>query len=100
MKAWVFLISLFSALAHSSPNLTTYEYEATDSTVMEEQRVVCESVVCNSLVEKEVVPNPGDAPVREGNKTIETLTNAMYIVGEIGLAENLSTADEERFNAD
>jgi len=36
-------------------------------------------------------------PDRELNQTIETLASAIYIVGEIGVAENLSTPEYEKF---
>ncbi|MGF1711870.1 hypothetical protein L4C37_15050 [Vibrio kagoshimensis] len=60
-----------------------------------ESQAICESIVCESIKEAESVPVIGDVPKREGNKTIEALTSAIYIAGEIGLADNRAEPDPE-----
>lgn len=100
MKVLILLISLFSAVTYGSSDITSTQFDVPENILIEEQNVVCESVVCNSVVEKKSVPAVNDIPPREGNKTIETLASAVYIVGEVGLAENLSNGEHEAYIVD
>lgn len=100
MKVLILLFSLFSAVTYGSSGITTVQFDVPENIQIENQNVVCESVVCNSVVEKKTVPVVGDVPPREGNKTIEILASAVYIAGEVGLAENLSDGESETYTLD
>ncbi|MEZ9700698.1 hypothetical protein AB4455_13255 [Vibrio sp. 10N.261.46.E12] len=107
MKKWMLLLSLFSAASYSSsdfssegiaaPDLNSQDFKPPEVSRQEQNNIVCESVVCNSTSVRQPVPVVGEVPDREPNKTIETLASAIYIVGEIGVAENLSTPEYEKF---
>lgn len=105
MNKWMLLLSLFSAASYSdseflienvdTPDFNSTDFKPPEVSLQEQNNVVCESVVCNSISQSQPVPEVGEVPVREPNKTIETLASAIYIVGEIGAADNLSEPDDE-----
>ena len=117
MNKWMLLFSLFSVASYSSSDFSTVDVSAPDLnsqeenalgykspdfnppevSLQEQQNIVCASVVCNSTFNPEAVPVVGEVPKREPNPTLDTIASAIYIVGEIGVAENLSTPEYEKF---
>ncbi|MEZ8223706.1 hypothetical protein AB6C43_06680 [Vibrio splendidus] len=102
MNKWMLLLSLFSAASYSasdfsSEGITVPDFNSPEVSQQEQHNIVCESVVCKSTSARPSVPVVGEVPDRELNQTIETLASAIYIVGEIGVAENLSTPEYEKF---
>ncbi|MEZ8200600.1 hypothetical protein [Vibrio splendidus] len=102
MNKWMLLLSLFSAVSYSASNfssegITAPDFNSPEVSQQEQHNIVCESVVCKSTSARPSVPVVGEVPDRELNQTIETLASAIYIVGEIGVAENLSTPEYEKF---
>jgi hypothetical protein len=105
MNKWMLLLSLFSAASYSdshfstegvdTPDFNSPDFKPPEVSRQEQDNIVCESVVCNSVSQSKPVPKVGEVPDREPNKTIETLASAIYIVGEIGAADNLSEPDDE-----
>ena len=105
MNKWMLLLSLFSAASYSdseflienvdTPDFNAPDFKPPEVSRQEQNNIVCESVVCNSISRSQPVPEVGEVPDREPNKTIETLASAIYIVGEIGAADNLSEPDDE-----
>ncbi|NOH97010.1 hypothetical protein [Vibrio sp. 99-70-13A1] len=101
-------INLINHEASSIPASTHGDEANTDSRVSQlpgykptniepqiDTQTVCESLVCESIKQAESVPVIGDVPKREGNKTLEALTSAIYIAGEVGLADNHAEPDPE-----
>ncbi|MEZ9655951.1 hypothetical protein AB4277_14970 [Vibrio splendidus] len=102
MNKWLLFLSLFSAALYSSSDFSTVriptpDYNPPEIPLQEQQNIVCASVVCNSTSDPQSVPAVGEVPEREPNQTIETIASAIYIIGEIGVAENLSTPEYEQF---
>lgn len=102
MNKWMLLFSLFSVTSYSASDFSTVEalspdFNPPEVSLQDQQNIGCASVVCNSTSNPQAVPVVGEVPEREPNKTIETLASAIYIVGEIGVAENLSTPEYEKF---
>lgn len=89
MRALVLLAALYSSISYCA---TEYEppqqYDIPEKLILEAQLQGCESVVCKAVIEQEAVPKPGDFPEREGNKTLNAIASAVYILGELGLAQN------------
>ncbi|MEZ8738305.1 hypothetical protein AB4559_22560 [Vibrio sp. 10N.222.51.C8] len=102
MNKWIVLSTLFSTFSYgaldlSNSDLSAGDFDVPEAISLEQQNIVCESVVCNSVSEPKSVPVVGDVPEREPNQTLENLASAIYFVGEIGFAENLSTPEYEQF---
>ena len=102
MNKWIVFSAMFSTLSQASLELSSSDLSAGDFDIpeaisLEQQSIVCESVVCNTVSEPKSVPVVGEVPEREPNQTIETFASAIYIVGEIGAAENLSIPEYEQF---
>ncbi|MEZ8885443.1 hypothetical protein AB4511_12035 [Vibrio sp. 10N.222.54.F6] len=107
MNKWIVLLSLFSAASYSAsefssegitaPDFNSTDFKPPEVSQQEQHNIVCESVVCNSTSARQPVPVVGEVPDREPNQTIETLASAIYIVGEMGIAENLATPEYEKF---
>lgn len=59
----------------------------------------CESVVCINRTEVTSVPtlNITPAPVKKSNETLDAVGSALYFIGEMGLAENLSDDNYRRY---
>ena len=107
MNKWMLLLSLFSAASYSAsdfsskgitaPDFNSQDFKPPEVSQQEQHNIVCESVVCNSTSVRQPVPVVGEVPDRELNQTIETLASAIYIVGEMGIAENLATQSTRNF---
>ncbi|WP_210445336.1 hypothetical protein [Vibrio crassostreae] len=107
MNKWMLLLSLFSAASYSAsdfsskgitaPDFNSQDFKPSEVSQQEQHNIVCESVVCNSTSVRQPVPVVGEVPDRELNQTIETLASAIYIVGEMGIAENLAIPEYEKF---
>ncbi|MCG9638432.1 hypothetical protein L1D22_00495 [Vibrio sp. Isolate34] len=102
MNKWIVLSALFSTLSYASSELSSHDiqgqlFEVPEVISLEHQDRVCNSLVCSSVSAPKSVPVVGDFPERESNPTIDTIASAIYFVGEIGVAENLSTPEYEQF---
>lgn len=102
MNKWIVLSAFCSTLSHASAELASQDllsnhFDASEFSSMETQHSVCTSLVCNSISEPQLAPAAGDFPERESNPTIDTIASAIYFVGEVGIAENLSTPEYEKF---
>ncbi|TKF37989.1 hypothetical protein FCV60_14585 [Vibrio sp. F13] len=107
MNKWMLLLSLFSAASYSAsefssegitaPDFNSPDFKPPEVSQQEQHNIVCESVVCNSISRSQPVPELGEVPDREPNKTLETIASAIFIAGEIGIAENLIEPDEEHY---
>lgn len=65
-----------------------------------EQHHECQSIVCNNHAPFDTDSTPTDdsitavsVPERNSNETLDAIGSALYIIGEIGFAENLSEPD-------
>lgn len=65
-----------------------------------EQHHECQSIVCNNYARFDTDSTPTDdsitavsVPERNSNETLDAIGSALYIIGEIGFAENLSEPD-------
>ena len=102
MNKWIVLSALFSTLSYASSELSNHDiqkqhFDVPEAISLEHQNRVCNSLVCSSVSAPKSVPVVGDFPERESNPTIDTIASAIYFVGEIGVAENLSTPEYEQF---
>lgn len=59
------------------------------TTPVDEKEVGCSSVVCKNIIAEKSVSKAGDFPERTGNETFSAIGNVLFVVGEMGLAENL-----------
>ncbi|MEZ9952562.1 hypothetical protein AB4395_08770 [Vibrio splendidus] len=107
MNKWMLLLSLFSAASYSdshfatesvdTPDFNSSGFKPPEVSRQEQNNIVCESVVCNSISRSQPVPEVGEVPDREPNETLETIASAIFIAGEIGIADNLIEPDEEHY---
>jgi len=108
MNKWIVLSAFCSTLSYAyayayayaelvSQDLLSHHFDVPELPSLEMQHSVCHSLVCNSISEPQLVSSAGDFPERESNPTIDTITSAIYFVGEMGVAENLSTPEYEKF---
>ena len=102
MNKWIVLSAFCSTLSYASAELVSqdllsHHFDVPELPSLEMQQSVCNSLVCNSISEPQLVSSAGDFPERESNPTIDTITSAIYFVGEMGVAENLSTPEYEKF---
>ena len=74
--------------------------EALSSSLVVHPESECTSVVCNKVVEPESVNKAGKFPEREKNEVQSALGSAIFVAGEIGLAENLQEAEPEPSDVD
>lgn len=65
-----------------------------------EQNHECQSIVCNNYASFDTSSTSNDdnitvvsVPERNSNETLDAIGSALYIIGEIGFAENLSGPD-------
>lgn len=65
-----------------------------------EQSHECQSIVCNNYASFDTSSTSNDdnitvvnVPERNANETLDAIGSALYIIGEIGFAENLSEPD-------
>jgi hypothetical protein len=65
-----------------------------------EQSHECQSIVCNNYASFDTSSTSNDdnitvvsVPERNSNETLDAIGSALYIIGEIGFAENLSEPD-------
>ena len=100
MNKWMLFFSLFSVTSYSVSDFSTVEvlspdFNPPEVSLQDQQNIVCASVVCNSTSNPQAVPMVGEVPEREPNQTMETIASAIYFVGEIGFADNLSDPEYE-----
>ena len=87
-------------ISHDSRDFHLFGYKPLKVEPQLSPQTLCESLVCESIKQAETVPVIGDVPKREGNKTIEALTSAIYIAGEVGLADNHAEVNLENYVLD
>ena len=75
------LVCIYSAGSAANEGLNIQFFDA------DEQG--CASVACKNIIEPESLNQANDFPERKGNETLDEIGNALFTLGQMGLAENL-----------
>ena len=107
MRVIASLLLVFSGYALSAESSDVFDIDSIQNLTTQNspsappQQHDCQSIVCNSYAPSDATSPSHDysnitvvnVPERNSNETLDAIGSALYIIGEIGFAENLSEPD-------